>query len=464
MAATATARPGRPIAGGVGAWLPAVRLGWGALGIGLAIQYGFGVVIGLIQALSGAGIDWGATLRAPLTVFLSLHGPVGGLGLWATGVGWIALSFWLAGRGPGTERAVSWSARLVMALQSAVVYIVPVLLVAIAVDPEALPVDLTVGVAGAFFDPAAYGAWNPWAVATLGSLAALVGASASVLGRRGLSGAGARMPGPVLAGFAGMRVLLATAIPAVLAVVVVGVFIEVMAGGLGIALGAAYLLTLLLAAFAWGGLDVGVAFMVFSMRFFGGDGFVVLGERPAWVFVCIAVVAVAYLRGGYRAARETGPATIGRAALAAAVAGVMTAFVLMIGAALNTGTVPDLAGPAFGLGLLWSAVAVAGGLWQAGFRPRLGGASPPPPSASARPPAQTTQRVPKRSSKLGAAPGAVSNVDVGGDGAASVGVTFSSGVALAASAGAMSGGLGASKADSETSLDFAPGAVAPDMS
>jgi len=114
----------------------------------------------------------------------------------------------------------------------------------------------------------------------------------------------------------------------------------------------------------------------------GGDGLVVLGDRPAWVFVCVAIVALAYARGGYRAAQVRGAAPLAQTVLAAASAGVLAAFVFLIAAGLGTGTAPGLAGPAFGLGLLWSAVAVLGGLWQAGVRPRApraGQTVPAPP-------------------------------------------------------------------------------------
>ena len=152
------------------AWSPALRLGLGALGIGLGIQYVFGIVMILIQVLTGAGVDWGATIRAPLTVFLSLHGPVEGLGLWASGCGWVIAAFWLAGRSQ-REGAGETSPRSAIALaaQSALVYTIPVLVLALLFEPEALPVDLTVGVAGAFFDPAAYSGWVPGLVATLGA-------------------------------------------------------------------------------------------------------------------------------------------------------------------------------------------------------------------------------------------------------------------------------------------------------
>ncbi|MBU1493391.1 MAG: zinc ribbon domain-containing protein [Actinobacteria bacterium] len=367
-------------------WLPGLRFGGSALAIGLAAQYALGAVMAIIQMLTGAGVDWGATLRAPLTVFLALHGPVEGLGLWATGVGWVVLAFWLAGRHlrrrPGQPASPSG---VVLAAQAALVYTVAVLVLALLFDPEALPIDMTVYVAGVLVDPAAYGGWSPWLVATLGALTALLGAAISVMGGAAGAAAARRLPAAITAGWAGTRALLATVVPGVLGVVVIGALLEVIAGGAGIALGAAYLLTLLLAAVAWGGLNVGVAFTVFSMRFFLGDGFVLLRGRPGWVLACIGIVAAAYLRGGYRAARERGPAPVGQIVTASAAAGAMAAVLFMIGAALGTGTAPDLAGPALGLGLLWSLVAVVGGLWQAGFRP---GRSPVAPAGPAPPPTE----------------------------------------------------------------------------
>ncbi len=368
------------------AWLPAARIGLAAVAIGLGIQYALGAVMVLIQVLSGAGVDWGATLRAPLTVFLSLHGPVDGLGVWATGVGWVVLGFWLAGRRVRAHAGspAPLAPALVVAVQSALIYTIPVLVLALVFEPEALPIDLTVYVAGSFFDPAAYGGWSPWLVATLGLLAALAGAVVSVAGPPVGSALRRRLPGALSAGWAGTRTLLGTAIPGVLGVVVIGAVVETVADGAGLTLGAAYLATLLLAAVAWGGLNVGAAFVVFSMRFFGGDGSVLLRGRPGWVFACIGIVVVAYLRGGYRAARECGPAPVGRIALAAASSGGLAAILLAIMTVLDTPTAPELAGPALGLGLLWSVVAVLGGLWQAGIRPRSLRSAPavpaPPPS------------------------------------------------------------------------------------
>jgi len=363
-------------------WNPALRLGLGALGIGLGIQYVFGIVMVLIQVLTGAGVDWGATIRAPLTVFLSLHGPIEGLGLWASGCGWVIAAFWLAGRSQ-REGAGETSLRsaIVLAAQSALIYTVPVLVLALLFEPEALPVDLTVGVAGAFFDPVAYGGWAPGLVATLGALTAMVGAIAAVLGTRRIPALTTSLPAVFRSGLVGARSLLAIALPGVALVVIVGAFVEVATGGLGLMLGGAYLLTLLLAAGMWGGLDVGVAFGVFAMRFFIGDEFVLLGTRPAWLFACVAVVALAYLRGGRQAALAHGPGTRSEIALTGAVTGGITAVVLLTGASLATGTAGSLAGPAFGLGLLWSVVAVVGALSVA-----TDSTAPAPPEQQPAPP------------------------------------------------------------------------------
>lgn len=382
--AGATAPGWRGNLGNPSAWVLPARLGLSALGLGLAAQYALGTVLVLIQWLTGAGVDWGATLRAPLTVFLSLHGPVENLGLWATGVGWVLMAFWWAGRHQrrSTDGSASWKSGLVLAAQTALVYTAPVVVLALFFDPEALPIVLRVDVAGVFVEPAAYGGWNPWLVVPLGLLVSLLGAGLAMNGFRVLAPLTARLPRTVTAGMAGARSLLSIALPAVLGVVVIGVFVKAMVAGTGMQLGLAYLLTLLLAAGAWGGLNVSVAFIVFSMRFFGGDGWVVQGERPAWLLVCVAIIALAYLWGGYRAARSLGPAPVGETVLAAGIAGVLVAVGLLIGALLGTGTAPGLAGPAFGLGLLWSALAVAGGLWQAGVRPgkvQRDGTGPAPP-------------------------------------------------------------------------------------
>jgi hypothetical protein len=361
------------------AWGPAVRMSIAALGVGLGLQYALGVVAVVVQLLTGSGVDWGASLRAPLTVFLSMHGPVEGLGLWATGFGWLLVAFWVAGRRQRAAGSGGLGAGSLLALRAAVLYVIPVLILAIVLSPEVLPIDLTTGIAGAFADPSAYAGWQPWMTLPLGGLAALAAAFVSVTGAGAGAAIAGRLPPAISAGLAGAKSVVVWTVCGTAAVVTVGTFVDVVADGLDIRLAAAFLLTLLLAAVGWGGVDVGVAFTVFAMRFFAGDAAVVLGRRPVWVFVCVAVVAAAFLRGGIRAARTLGPAPRRETLTAGAAAGVLTAVVLLVGAAMSTGTAGSMAGPAFGLGLLWSAVAIVGSQMAGNASPA--GADAPPPLA-----------------------------------------------------------------------------------
>ena len=250
-----------------------------------------------------------------------------------------------------------------LVVQSAVVYTAPVLLLALLFEPEALPIDLTIGIAGAFFDPAAYGGWSPGLVATLGLLTALIGSGVAVVGVRRIPALIDRIPSVVSSGFVGARSLLAMAVPGVGGVVIVGVCVEVLTDGLGWALGAAYLLTVCLLPGC--GVDSMWALPSWCSRCASSSGTTTccLRDRPD---------VVVRLRGGDRcgvsrgvAARRpgsTGSAPRAETVLVGATAGGIAAIGLLIGATLTTGAAGSLAGPAFGLGLLWSAVAVLGAL------------------------------------------------------------------------------------------------------
>ncbi|MCB2223803.1 MAG: hypothetical protein KQH83_06465 [Actinobacteria bacterium] len=364
------------------AWAPALRMALVALAVGLGGQYVLGVAVVGVQTLSGAGVDWGATLRAPLDVFLALHGPVEGLGLWATGTGWILAAFWVAGRKERVAGGRGLRAGAVLALQAAAAYAVPVTVLALLVSPEALPITVTAGgtaplVAGSFVDPAAFGAWQPWSAALLGGGAAAAAAFLSITGAGAASAVAGRLPAPLSAGLVGARSLLGAAVPAAAGVVAVGTVVEGLRAGLDPMLAVAFALTVLLAVAAWGGVDVGVAFLVFGMRFFVGDGGVVLAGRPAWVYACVAVVGFGFARGGLAAARALGPASRNETLLAGAAAGVVGAAALSFAAALAPGSSGSLAGPALGLGLAWTALSVAAAAAATG---RRGARAAPPPA------------------------------------------------------------------------------------
>lgn len=356
-------------------WVPAAVFAVGALVIGLVLQYLVGVVLLLIQWAIGDGIDWGATFKTPAVQFLALHGPIGGIGLWATGMAWLAAAFWLSGRAAAPEEAIGeeapprrWAA---FVAKTAVVYAIPVGIAVAFVDPTAYPAPLPVDVVGAFGQPATAADWNLAETFTLGIVAALLLAAVVVARRVGttpLGLVGLRIPTRsrlLSAAFAGARRTALWGLAMLAILVVVGVLFEALADDLEFRIWLAFGLTVLLSSVLWAGLDVATIVMVFSMRLFLGDDLVAAGGKPGWVYVGIGIVAVAFVAGGMRSAERYRATTPEQALLAGVLVGPLTGLVVFVLTWFAIGTVSEITGPGLLLPLLWSAAAATGGFLYA---------------------------------------------------------------------------------------------------
>ena len=89
-------------------WLMAVGFALLALVFGLVFQIllSFLLVFAQVSAVGGQVI-WGDILRFAVTMFLSMHGPVGDLGLWLTGMFWLWVTFRLAAFLLAPERSLA---------------------------------------------------------------------------------------------------------------------------------------------------------------------------------------------------------------------------------------------------------------------------------------------------------------------------------------------------------------------
>jgi hypothetical protein len=356
-------------------WAPAAQFAFGALVIGLVLQYLVGVVLVLIQVLIGDGIDWGATLKAPPTQFLSLHGPLEGVGLWAMAMLWLGAAFWLSARVFAPEDAVGkdapgtrWAA---FTAKTSVAYAVPVGIAVGIVDPTTYPVPLPVDIVAAFGQPAAAADWNLAETFTLGIVAALILVSVVLARRVGTTpvdlfgGRMPEMPRWLSAAAAGARRTVLIALPLLLLLAVVGMSVDALGEDLELEIWLAFTLAVLLSAVLWAGLDVATTLMVFSMRFFLGDDVVVAGGKPGWIYVGIGIVVVAFIAGGMRAAQRYGPAGPEEAVMAGALVGPLVGLIVFVLTWFTIGSGSEITGPGLLLPVLWSAAGALGGFLHA---------------------------------------------------------------------------------------------------
>lgn len=357
-------------------WLAAAGMAVLALGIGVAIQILLGFLVVFAQVCwEGAGVDWGATMRGAITVFLSLHGPVDQMGLWLTGILWIWVAFRLGGLLLGPERALSEAPaprRAAFVGKVALLYMIPVTILTAVLDPVDMPLparDLWNTGLWSSLQGTGFGRWNVAAGFFLG-LAAVLAVGAFVLARRARSGLlsyfglGLRFEWPAfLSGaWAGARRVMAVALPATLVLMVVGAFLELAGNDLSFRAWMAFALMVLYAAVLLAGIDVAVIYFLLSMRFFLGDEVVYMSGRPAWMFVGVAIAVAAFAVGGYQAAKRSRPATAGQAALAGLLVGPFVGVVVFVASWFVGGIGEAIAGPALGLPFLWSLASAAGGL------------------------------------------------------------------------------------------------------
>lgn len=367
-------------------WTEAVGFAFSALAIGLLIQFVVTVVLlVLLQAVLGVSdIAWGETFKAPFYVFVAFHGPIEAIGMWLTSIFWIALSFKVAAdRTRFEDRAgrTVWE----FAGKVGIAYAIPVTILASVLDPGPLPIS-GIGLAGSF-----RGVGSEWDVAQAFFLSAAVAAAVAAIvlsWRRHRSLApmlglqSIRFPAVVNAAWEGARRVMRVAIVGLIALIVVGLLLDVLDLDPGIDGLVAFLLTLALAGVIWGGIDVAFVFMISAMRFFTGDVGVVGTEEPFWMWGGVVIVGIAFALGGFRAAERSG-ATDARAGLwAGALVGAFVAGILFAFSAVSLPTGESLAGPAVGFGLLWSVASVIGAaVWasQKGLLTSITFVTTPPP-------------------------------------------------------------------------------------
>jgi len=374
-------------------WFAAVALAGLALVIGFALQYLVSLLVVFVQASAeGVNVLWGQTLKAPPTMFLAFHGPLEDVGLWLTGVLWIWLGFALAGRFLTPERLLATakpSRRATFVAKVGLVYIVPITVLAAVLEPgQRLPDSVgfvnsqfgTVLLPG-FRDPAGI-EWNVAVAFFLGLVAALVTVGIVMARRSGRSvlgyfGVSHEFSWPPIFGaaWAGARRVVKIALPLLLGLMVLGTVLEIAGDDYSFRNWLAIVLFLLFAAVLMTGADVGVVYFVFAMRFFLGDDFVAYDGRPAWMYVGIGIVILAFLLGGYRAAQRREAQSPGQAAVAGLLVGPLVGVIVFVASWFVIGlpNLEEIVGPGLGLPFLWSLVAAVGGLIYANRQGLLSG-------------------------------------------------------------------------------------------
>jgi hypothetical protein len=377
-------------------WFAAVALAGLALVIGFVLQYLVFLLVIFVQASAeGMNVLWAETLKAPVTMFLAFHGPLEDVGLWLTSVLWIWFGFALAGRFLTPERLLATakpSRRATFAAKVALVYIIPITVLAAIFEPgQALPsgVSYIDGQFGGmllpgFYDPAGL----PWNVAVaffLGLIAALVTAGIVMARRTGFGvlkyyGVGREFSWPPIIGaaWAGARRVVKIALPLLLGLMVLGTILEIAGDDYSFRNWLAIVLFLLFGGVLITGADVGVVYFIFTMRFFLGDDFVVYDGRPAWMFVGVGIVILAFMLGGYRAAQRLQAQSPGQAALAGLLVGPFVGVIIFVASWLVIGViyggeVIEFVGPGLGLPFLWSLMGAVGGLFYANRQGLLSG-------------------------------------------------------------------------------------------
>lgn len=358
-------------------WPGALRFAGAALAVGIALQYLVLLLLILAHTIAGFDVTWDNQLdRVPVHVFLGLHGSMGEIGVWVTGLAWLGLAFWVAGRMTRPEDALPGEAtrlrRATLAVKVAVAYMIPVgLLIGLLEPTDYLEWLFPMGFIGEAIGRAD---WNVAGGVALGLLASF-GAAWWVAARRGgsmlLGSLGldaSRIPRRLDAAWAGAKRTLLVAIPSVLAYFVVGELIDVLAtDDLEFRVWLGLVVAVVVGTVLWMGIDAGVIFLLMSMRFFLGDDTVAAGGRPGWMWPAVAFVAAAFFLGGSHAVRRHEPTSALDALKTGLLTGALVAVALFVVTwfAINPFPGEVITGPALGLGLLWSLVSGLGGVYQA---------------------------------------------------------------------------------------------------
>lgn len=382
-------------------WLTAgwgVSVAWalGAVLTGIVIMYAISVVlvVGLALSLSGDGIglgmiDWGQQLKSPIFVWLGLHGAVSGSAMWLTSIAWIVAAFLITARfGMGIRTiADSIPSRIVsaaiMAGKTALVYASIVLVFLIVLDPGATSVGGNfASIGGSYLDWEPGGAFFSTLLVVFLATWGIRWWNSRVLSQERETGSVQQL---VVAGFSGTWRILALSVFGLLAFGFVGFAIELLRFDLDVfSWLASVLMTFVVAFGLLAGLDIGMAMFASAMQFFRGDGLVadaVLGS-PGWIIAGTVIVAAAFLWGGHRAARATGSVTLSRILQASGLAGLGVTAAFIVASIIMGGRIPEIRA-GIGLSLLWTLVAVGGGLIHAQsvgalqeVMPESGGAAP----------------------------------------------------------------------------------------
>jgi hypothetical protein len=357
-------------------WLAAVRFAGAALVIGVALQYAVLLLLILAHTIAGFDVTWDNQLdRVPIHVFLGFHGPLGEIGLWATGLLWLGIGFHLGGRIGRPESAFDDEAPrwrwVVLALKTAVAYMVPVgVLLALLEPTDYLEWLFPMGFVG---DAIGNTDWNIAAGVALGLLVAFVAAAWVTARRRGSSPpefyglVRSEPPRWLTAAWAGAKRTILVMLAGVLVFFIVGELIDIYSDVSEFRVWLGLVLAVLVGTVLWAGIDVALIFALMTMRFFLGDDPVVAGGRPGWMWAAVAVVVIAFVLGGMKGAERFGASTPREALVAGLTSGALVAVALFVVSwfAFNPFDGEVITGPVLGLGLLWSVGSGIGGLVQA---------------------------------------------------------------------------------------------------
>jgi hypothetical protein len=368
-------------------WMTPVQTAGTALVTGFLSQL---VITGLLTMtvllLAGVGfgdvLDPEVVLLGPLGIFLAFHGPTVDLGMWVTGMAWLAVAFFVGFRLLRPEARVAIRTRSDawgFGIKTAIPYTVAVTVLLVVFEPDPLPVD-------SFFDPVVSSRWNiPGAffltLIVAGCVAAALVARRSNLSLRWLVGLDRFQEPPVVRGavHGALRTLLIMVLGSVVFVFLatgLDLLGELSTPFFGLRNLGFILMTLVLAGVVWAGLDLGFILAVWGMSFLSdsfiglgslGGGFGV-GDEPFWAWGFVIIAAAAFVLGGMRAAAAADSSTTAQAVGAGALVGpfVGIAGLVLSGIVFVAGS--DLAGPALGYALLWSAASALGGFIYANQR------------------------------------------------------------------------------------------------
>lgn len=353
-------------------WGPAAK--WAAAAVLIALIGHFVILTVLflgLNVVSGfdlGSFDWGEFLMIPVRVMLSMHGAVEGSSTWITGIAWILGSILITYRIvsmealpnlPGGSRWISAATR---AAKMALVYAGILMVAMIVFDPA--PVGF-----GEFIGPGGFSVdWNPAAGFFTTILIVSIAATLTLMLKAREPRQQSEQYSIWMAGLKGtFRILM---------IGTLGIISFFLLAGLLILIGdvdefftqvVGTLLLLLVTAFAWAGIDLGLLLMAEAMRFFSDDaalsgGNSVFGTSgEGWILFATAIVAIAFLAGGHLAARLSGSRDLSRLVQAAAIAGGGVAVTYIVATAVIGNTV-DSIDAGIGLSILWTLVSLGGAL------------------------------------------------------------------------------------------------------